>query len=466
MQKKLRELQRIKEEQNQKELEECTFKPKINSEKSKSVQSKVFDIDSYNEKLKNYEKLKKQREMEELRQLESYRKKPSSESYDSLNNNSNITTFTSSTASTNSKPIYERLGDIQRELIEKEKLRKQQQYEEERKQLRSAPTISETSKKIVASMKNRVPITERIAKKQGEEDHQTLYEKEKQNRKYLQTKSEEVEDCTFHPNINEVSKKITEMRMNSDFLQRQEMYQLREKKKKDFILKQEEKSLVFKPKISKTSEELCKSDMHRSNSGQDIYERLTYRDKKRNDHVKEATTQEYYSKFSFVPKINQVSSLIAAPTDLDELVNNTRNKKIKQEIALRVLEKENYRFQPTLISNNEKYLPSERGPNEIITESERFLREKEMKRAKAIMEIECQQLSQCTFQPQINEKVQTNQEEGPILIRGLGKHLERGEKAKRLAEEKKEREEEVFKAKVYSKKIGNVTIPEPFKFGK
>ena len=439
MKKNLQNLERIRQEREEKATRECTFKPKINGHVK--AQSKVFEIETYEEKMKRYERMKKERELEEA--TSRYEHKRPSSAYATRDNYDE-----------ERRPIYERVGQIQMEIYEKEKLRKQQQYEEERKLLRSAPLINEESKRMVDKMKDRVPFTSRTHK-MGEEDEQTMVEREKLKRRYVEVRKEEMEDCTFKPEVNEVSKKLTEMRGRTTFLERQQMYKAREKKKQEMLAKREDAQHTFKPSISKTSDEICKA-----NRGVDIYDRLTNRDKKRMDFVKDAIAQEYYSKFSFQPQINQISSVIAAPTGLTELVNNTKSKKVKEELVNKVLEKENYSFQPKLISENDKYL-QDRKPLSVMKEPEKFLKRKDMKIAKAVMEMECEQLQECTFQPTINTSCKT-ESDAPIVIKGLGKHIERGERAKRIQEEKKERHDEVFRPKVYSKKLGGATIIEPF----
>ncbi|KAG2392949.1 hypothetical protein C9374_009526 [Naegleria lovaniensis] len=438
---------------------ECTFNPKINGK----VQGKGNE--SPDEKMKRLEKMTKEREEHAKQQI-----RPSTSSGFSQNHQHlrDLSCFEEDMLMMNPrKPLFERVGEIQMEQQEKERLRKQLQYEEERKNLRSAPAISEESKRIVAMMKNRIPFTSRILKS-GSEDEQTMFEKEKSKRRFFEVKKEELEGCTFQPSLNPVSKKITETKHSKQtFLERQQEYEAKEKLKHEALSKKEKDQYEFKPSISKVSEEICKKSISRANTMEDIYERLTNRDKKRVDHIKSAIAQEYYSKFSFTPTINQVSNVIAAPTGLDELVNNTRSKKLKEELTHKIMEKENCPFQPTLVSNNEKYLPDGKPRQSVITEPEKYLKEKEMKRAKVMMELECEQLQECTFQPAITRSCKSKsaiENQAPVVIKGLGKHLERGERAKRIEEEKKERYEEVFRPKVHSKKQGGVTIIEPFSF--
>ncbi|KAL0486844.1 hypothetical protein AKO1_014787 [Acrasis kona] len=86
-------------------------------------------------------------------------------------------------------------------------------------------------------------------------------------------------------------------------------------------------------------------------------------------------------------------------------------------------------------------------------------REDKIQKAKSIQEYE--EMKSCTFTPHVNQL--PTEEEGPIVIRGLGKHLERTEKAKKIEQERKEREEQVFRPKVRDQDTHlKYTIPEPF----
>lgn len=53
------------------------------------------------------------------------------------------------------------------------------------------------------------------------------------------------------------------------------------------------------------------------------------------------------------------------------------------------------------------------------------------------------ELEQCTFKPKTNPNIMDNNE-GIVVVRGLGRHLELQELKKKQAEEKKLREAEVF----------------------
>ena len=73
---------------------------------------------------------------------------------------------------------------------------------------------------------------------------------------------------------------------------------------------------------------------------------------------------------------------------------------------------------------------------------------------------EYEELKECTFTPAIKRTV-PKQPPGPIVVRGLGRHLELKELAQRQAEDKAERERKAFLTNVSSSQK-TYTVPAPF----
>jgi len=76
-------------------------------------------------------------------------------------------------------------------------------------------------------------------------------------------------------------------------------------------------------------------------------------------------------------------------------------------------------------------------------------------------------MSECTFKPNVKPGA-PKEASGPIIVRGLGRHLEMQEKAKLLKAEQAVRMERAFSAKVDPNTAPNgqrtYTIPKPFSF--
>ena len=74
---------------------------------------------------------------------------------------------------------------------------------------------------------------------------------------------------------------------------------------------------------------------------------------------------------------------------------------------------------------------------------------------------EYEELKECTFTPAIKRAV-PKQASGPIVVRGLGRHLELKELAQRQSEEKAERERKAFLTHVTNTSTKPYTVPHPF----
>ena len=72
---------------------------------------------------------------------------------------------------------------------------------------------------------------------------------------------------------------------------------------------------------------------------------------------------------------------------------------------------------------------------------------------------EFEELRDCSFAPTINRRI--IQAKGPVVVRGLVRHLEVRQSANRKAEEKKMREDKAFYRNVSTAPVC-YTVPEPF----
>jgi hypothetical protein len=175
---------------------------------------------------------------------------------------------------------------------------------------------------------------------------------------------------------------------------------------------------------------------------------------------------------TFRPNLNPYSEEIGRPTCTEELVNNERNKRIKQLLAERQEEewRRVHQFHPKLIANNYKAMQSKykliemKDPESISQNVQKYQEVKKRKLALAKEKQEQKELDQCTFHPEIySSKRRIATYSGPVVVRGLGKHLERKERAKKLLQEKLEREKAVFRPKITRPDPSlPFTIPEPF----
>ena len=76
-----------------------------------------------------------------------------------------------------------------------------------------------------------------------------------------------------------------------------------------------------------TSEIIVESDPKRGNENSlEKYERLSKKDQKRQEVVKEMLEKEMYSQFTYKPEINKISKTLAKTSSLNELAYNIKGK--------------------------------------------------------------------------------------------------------------------------------------------
>jgi hypothetical protein len=462
------ELMRREQEKIKRESEavnqQCTFKPKTlkrsaSADRRSTTQSKLAVIDRLftdaHDKLSKREKTKRILEDQEI---ESCTFAPQ------VNSNRKLD------KGTYQKP-QDKAGIIQREKQEKLRELKMKQLQEN-PDLTFNPQISEESARIAS--KSRAPMNV------FDRNQFSQMEKRLKHQAAKVIKQDEAE-CTFQPSLNPKSQQILQQsklynNMNNNFFERQEVKQLREDQK---VFQNKEKENVdlnklFKPHVNKTSQILAKY-MRPDETEEEKVQRLAKEDLKKKTELQNEIQQQYYSQFTFKPSINPVSKEIGQATVGKELVENERNKRIKQQLAEELGEewKKTYSFKPTLVATTYQAQQSKYkliDPNNIdatVDNVKRYNEEKEKRLSDAKKIQEYNEMQACTFQPntaRVRPKTPTNQPRGPVIIRGLGKHLERRDRAKKLEEEKKEREEKVFRPRVKGQGTNlPYTIPVPFK---
>ena len=108
-----------------------------------------------------------------------------------------------------------------------------------------------------------------------------------------------------------------------------------------------------------------------------------------------------------------------------------------------------------------------REPERMGQEIRKRMQEKEEKRQAAIVAREMEELKECTFQPRIPEpktSIGLDAAQDPVVVRGIGRHIELRQMSNKLKQEKMEREREVFHVQHVDKyrDLYGSTIPAPF----
>jgi len=384
------------------------------------------------------------------------------------------------------RPIYQRVGEVQRQ--KRENLHKLQQAVEEEHKPTFAPLVNPNSRKLLEKKEdleeedkeNRQ--TKENGTKRDDERNVSLMTR-KEDRLEIKYKNQEkwqkelADRYTFAPQLNPNTEQILQQSEASglDFLERLQIYNQKSKhwKQQDHDLEK----YTFQPYINPSTKGMVEARQSRMGESElEKYERLSFHDKQKMDQEKQTIEERYYSQFSFKPNINKLSSSIAPSRSVIELYKDEK-REIHQQVAKEAAEKafqETYTFHPQLYKTQIGQIEPVskldiRNPENLIQrlkikEQEKALKIEQEKREKQKKEIEG-----CTFTPWVNPDM-PKQTEGPVVVRGLDRFLELKDLAKKLEDEKREREENAFKVKVppHSGSTVNTslpfTIPAPFHF--
>lgn len=510
-------IDRVRQELEEKHQKECTFKPKISryaSTKAKNAATGKERIrmlaQNRKRSLERREEMKKQKEEEELARfpfrpnIKGRKRSNTQDTIERLSREAErrqemrerarreheqkqnsqwtfqprINRSKSVTDIRNYRPIHERVGEVQRQKKEQLHQLRLQKYDDP--DLTFAPSINEVSESLAQSRNHSIKFQERIIR-------ELAREKEKKYRMQEMHEHEEFQKHSFRPKLSKNTKRIVQQSSLfqsshgsediQDFLKRQEAYEARNRTRREIDKHGVRNKPKFKPTISATSHLLVESKLERiGETEQDRLQRMAFKNKQRNEALKECIREQYYAQYNFQPEINKISKIIGRPTDLDELVSNERNRQLIQDLEMKAEEEhaKKYRFQPQLltdpeIAKNSRFRIDPQDTENVMQRIEEIQREKERKieETKKIMQYE--EMQGCTFQPQrVNTR---NVDPGkfstkPVIVPGLGKHMERIERAKKLKEEQEEREKKAFEINSSHRGQNNgisYTIPEPFK---
>jgi len=171
--------------------------------------------------------------------------------------------------------------------------------------------------------------------------------------------------------------------------------------------------------------------------------------------------------------MNEHSRKLGRAATSEELYRNERMKKTHamQRAAAEQVFEEECTFHPELNPTGQRFNPERLAKYRINPEDtegisariEEQRREKEerIEEQKRLQDYE--ELRECTFQPNVAISKRTVQEpDGPVIVRGLGRHLELKEMAKKKEHDRLQREEEVFKTQPRAANPGGYTVPQPF----
>eukprot|EP00878_Enallax_costatus_P021208 GHUV01022446.1.p1 GENE.GHUV01022446.1~~GHUV01022446.1.p1 ORF type:complete len:368 (+),score=115.39 GHUV01022446.1:191-1294(+) len=288
------------------------------------------------------------------------------------------------------------------------------------------------------------------------------------------------QEFSFTPRINRSSKVILQAsgEIPAGFLERQEYFDKLAREKKQLLqLAVEDQHCSFNPGCSTSDLALGRSTSSiEDESYLERIERLAYQDSRKKEAARAALAEQVYNQeCTFRPAINSRSQRIAQATPLKELYENTKGKMKRGAAALAV--QMQYEQECTFSPNLQKQGMPQTAPAEaklslsssevdaVVRRLHSAQQSKEDKVEAAMSFKQYQELKQCTFAPEINKEVPRQQ--GPVLVRGLGRFMELKEMAKRQAEQKAAVEAKVFMTNIHANtRQRPFTVPKPFWLGR
>lgn len=431
-------------------LKECTFKPTISKSNTKKnlkvpLEKKLELLSkSKRDTIENREKTKLKKEIEEAA---SYPYAPEISNY-----------------ILKSKASYEQSSQ-QNKYEEREKLKRQQELEKETECTFHPKIINKTNSQTI-------PLHERI----DEIQIQKLKSCNKLRQKY------EI-DLSFKPQINSRSRAISTQRKastdigsestkkglshagsskeiqctdispiripkrefydHSEFHSRQDEHLNRKNSNIKARQEAQNESLPFAPMINKQSSIIADNNT----SPKTIIKRM--REMSDNNMLKmqrqNAAREAFYSKFAFVPEINEVSQKIGRSSSIEKLTeDNSKKKNIDRKVEeICQDDMKNCTFTPEINAKKFHYLKSSYGQDgDIMRRIDEEERDKREKNRRMKFEKEFEEAKYCSFRPEISrEKMRCEKKPS---VKGLDRYFELKQMAKRISSEKEEQKKNVF----------------------
>ena len=462
---------------------ECTFRPKILATKSKNgreedLAENVSDR-LYVEARVREERLRERRECEEQKMQEELRRTSARKARSS-----------SSPASVSpGLPMHERLKEIseKRERAMREAAQKVDAAFREAHTFKP-PKMRSTSEKLAALANRRKKendtvtlklkaTRESVGKESGEKNENTKTSSPQgKSSSNISAKSEKI-----------VRKNIQSGKIGEGFLERQYEFASRVRAKRADTNALREKlfdiECTFSPEIhSSTSPSFSEKYNHYYETQNERARRLAITEAQDMHQRAESMRRERDRQFTFVPKINDKSNLIANPTNLDELASS-KSRDLEREAAKRVHEMETLKectFSPHvnqktddadfLLAVSKKSGSYGKYDADTITnrvKSEKETREYNLEQARREREFE--ERKTCTFSPQIRAEIGIANPHVPAedIVKGIDKYYDNVEKATKIRAEKESRRQKVFLENVSQIDVRHkITKPKEFNFAK
>ena len=458
------------------------------------------------------------------------------------------------------RPIYERIGEVQRDHKHHMQKLRDKYLQEEAKETTFEPKIGDKSSKLADKRRSqfgndadesdraqeellgkvRIPYRTTTGTQVADRLHREGRELRAKMHKLRQDHLQEEDANLQQAPVSKGSAKIAMQNAQvgaTTFDERQQIYKHKsqEKEMRLYSVQQEQTDKWFKPQLSKRTEQLAKKAVpnRHQESPSDKIERLQKAEQEKTNAIRDKENLVYQD-VTFKPNLAPSTNKIAGGrgTGLEELYTNRKGQRTKERAAMKMqerLERENtfkphlYQYKPTKSSSDSRnkganvsttynnnaisqyenthhfgwqdqgpleayeqeahsgvvrgYTHSGpvdhyrtinlREPEKMGQEIRKKLQEKEERRQAAIIAREMEELKECTFQPHIPEpktSIGLDAAQDPVVVRGIGRHIELRQMSNKLKQEKIEREREVFNVQHVDKyrDLYGSTIIQPF----
>ncbi|CAM9623371.1 unnamed protein product, partial [Ectocarpus sp. 12 AP-2014] len=333
---------------------------------------------------------------------------------------------------------------------------------------------------------------------------QAMWARERRRLRVQEHEEAEARMSTFEPSISRGTKSLVRKRpdLQAPFEQRRAIMDAKRKERER--LRQEarakEETRWFNPTTARRTDALLRRRM--PERLEETVEERVKRMAAADDHRRRnfVMTQKAKEKLecTFRPSLNPVTHSMAQASPLDELVNNRRGQRVRERVKAKVSDAQACSHKPTLLAEaallhtnaeggaasrdgggcagsgergaaaadlygpGNRYRLSVREPARMTAELRAREREQEERFNALRQEKEVAEMKRCTFVPQTNSAIL--RAERPVLVRGLGRHLELKDVAQRRERERREREAQAFGVRpgAVRRSVLGETIVEPF----
>jgi len=472
--------QLARQEKENREMEQCTFRPAINcrsefyARRSRGCFLEPLADRLHHEADKRMTLRHKAKELLQADEMCSYTFRPQ------INRNR----ASSKDAHT---PIHLRAETIQQ--MKQAHARQEQAAEDVRADCSFQPRISGRSERIV--QKKRDKLYRSLSQGDGNclkylgpvEDRLYAEAQELQQRQAARKEGLSEPDVSAAPSVDEGSRRICKSSVyfqgaQQDFLTRQQTFELAKQRRMEVRTQHAEVECSFRPKISDASRQIVATNLDFvGETHEERTNRLAVKDVERRDQLRSDLEQLHYRECTFKPEVSSISQMLAArgvddgascesgadgaPKAYERLYRSALNRSRASDDS----HGDDFNFRPQLDPKAAKRFahvkPHYSSNGSGIMDNIRQENEKKQEQmAERRREMDEQQNDECTFTPGTWKAYE--EPKRPVVVSGLGRFFELKTLAQRQQQEQQDREEKVFHPELSKARFGGVTIPEPF----